>query len=130
MDLLKLARLQWDRATSLGLTVVGIVVLLAGYIGISRTEYVAAQMPYIISGGLTGIFLLGVAAMLWLSADLRDEWRELRQLRRSVEQHTAALEAGAAASHAESVPVQPAQPAPRPRARARQGQGDDLTVRA
>lgn len=93
MDLLNLARVQWDRATAIGCSLLGLLVLVVGYFGISGTEFVAAQMPYIISGGLTGIFLLGIGAMLWLSADLRDEWRELRQLRRSLDQHTQALQA-------------------------------------
>ncbi|MGH9037716.1 MAG: hypothetical protein ACRD0O_18310, partial [Acidimicrobiia bacterium] len=39
--------------------------------------YPAQQMPYIVSGGLGGIFLIGLSATLWLSADLRDEWRKL-----------------------------------------------------
>ena len=43
----------------------------------SGSPYAAAQLPYIISGGIGGIFLLGVGATLWLSADLRDEWRKL-----------------------------------------------------
>jgi hypothetical protein len=37
-------------------------------------------MPYVVGGGLVGIFLLGLAAVLWLSADLRDEWRKLADL--------------------------------------------------
>ena len=37
-------------------------------------------MPYIVSAGLTGIFLLGVGAVMWITADLRDEWRELRRV--------------------------------------------------
>jgi hypothetical protein len=37
-------------------------------------------MPYIASGGLGGIFLLGLGSTLWLSADLRDEWRKLDEL--------------------------------------------------
>ena len=41
----------------------------------------AEQIPYVISGGLTGIFALGVGVMLWLSADLRDNWRKLDELR-------------------------------------------------
>ena len=33
------------------------------------------------NGGLVALFFLGMAVTLWLSADLRDEWRELRALR-------------------------------------------------
>jgi hypothetical protein len=53
------------------------VALIVGWLGISGTAYPAEQNPYIISGGLVGVFLLGLGAMLWLSADLRDEWRKL-----------------------------------------------------
>jgi hypothetical protein len=59
----------------------GAVVLLLGWWGISGTTSVGRQLPYIISGGLFGIFLLGVGGLLWVSADLRDEWRELWQIR-------------------------------------------------
>jgi hypothetical protein len=41
-------------------------------------------MPYVVSGGLVGIFLLGLGGVMWLSADLRDEWRELARLERAV----------------------------------------------
>jgi len=30
-----------------------------------------------ISGGILGLFLLGSAGVLYLSADMRDEWRKL-----------------------------------------------------
>ena len=35
-----------------------------------------------VSGGMFGLFLLGIGALLWLSADLRDEWRKLDALDR------------------------------------------------
>lgn len=81
MELLKVVRVQWDRAGAVAVICVGVGFLIFGYIGVSGTGYVSKQMPFIISGGLGGIFLLGIGAMLWLSADLRDEWRELRGLR-------------------------------------------------
>jgi hypothetical protein len=80
-DLLKLIRVQWDRAGAIVAVCAGALALLFGYLGVSGTAYVAAQMPYFISGGLLGIFLLGLGAVLWISADMRDEWRELRALR-------------------------------------------------
>jgi hypothetical protein len=55
----------------------GAIALIAGWVGVSGSAYAAGQLPYIISGGIGGIFLLGVGATLWLSADLRDEWRKL-----------------------------------------------------
>jgi len=80
MELMNLLRTQWDRALSILAAIGGVVSLLLGWIGTSGTAHVAAQMPYIVSNGLTGIFLLGIAAVLWISADLRDEWRELRRV--------------------------------------------------
>jgi hypothetical protein len=73
-------RAQWDRAGAVALVVVGLLCLLNGWVGTSGTEHVAEQIPYIVSGGLLGIFCIGVGAALWVSADLRDEWRELRSL--------------------------------------------------
>jgi len=80
MEFLNLIRSQWDRAIAVVCALGGAVALLIGWIGTSGTAHVAEQMPYIISAGLTGIFLLGVAAVLWITADLRDEWRELRRV--------------------------------------------------
>jgi hypothetical protein len=87
MDLLNYVRNQWDRVAAWVFVIAGALALLTGWLGISRTAYPAEQNPYIISGGLVGIFLLGLGGVLWLSADLRDEWRKLdgieRQLRDS-----------------------------------------------
>ncbi|HVW35467.1 MAG TPA: hypothetical protein VHL53_23245 [Acidimicrobiia bacterium] len=55
----------------------GALMLLAGWAGVQGKIYPGQQMPYVVSGGLGGIFLLGLAAVLWLSADMRDEWRKL-----------------------------------------------------
>jgi hypothetical protein len=77
---MKFVRTQWDRSGAVVAVVGGLLALLLGWLGSSDTEYVAGQMPYIVSGGLLGLFLLGVGAVLWLSADLRDEWRQLRVL--------------------------------------------------
>lgn len=78
-------RAQWDRAAGAGLVLLGALALLLGWIGVSGALYPAQQLPYLISGGLGGIFLLGLGATLWLSADLRDEWRHLDTLEADVE---------------------------------------------
>jgi hypothetical protein len=49
---------------------------------VSDTAFPAEQIPYVVSGGLVGVFLLGLGAVLWLSADLRDEWRKLDAIER------------------------------------------------
>jgi len=80
MDLVKLLRAQWDRALAVAAVIGGVVALILGYRGISGTPFTAEQLPYIISGGITGLFLIGLAATLYLSADLRDEWRKMDEL--------------------------------------------------
>jgi hypothetical protein len=80
MDFLKILRFQWDRVFACVAIAVGAFALLLGWLGVSREVLPAAQIPYIISGGLGGVFLLGLGAVLWLSADLRDEWRQLREI--------------------------------------------------
>jgi hypothetical protein len=82
MDLLSYIRNQWDRVAAWVFVAAGALALLTGWLGISRTAYPAEQNPYIISGGLVGIFLLGLGGVLWLSADLRDEWRKLDRIER------------------------------------------------
>jgi hypothetical protein len=73
----KWLRLEWDRTLAWAFVAVGAIALIVGWVGVSGSPYAAGQLPYIISGGIGGIFLLGVGATLWLSADLRDEWRKL-----------------------------------------------------
>ncbi len=80
MDLLTWIRAQWDRCAAWALIAAGGIALVVGWLGVSRFAYPAAQMPYIISGGIGGLLLVGLGAMLWLSADLRDEWRILRRI--------------------------------------------------
>ena len=77
MNLLKYLRVQWDRAGAVVAAVVGVVMLIVGYLGVSDTEYIAEQIPYVVSTGFGAILAFTLAASLWISADLRDEWREL-----------------------------------------------------
>ena len=77
MNLIKLCRNQWDRTGAWLCVIAGAVALLVGYLGVSDTLETGKQLPYVVSGGMVGLFLLGLGALLWLSADLRDEWRKL-----------------------------------------------------
>jgi hypothetical protein len=43
----------------------------------------------VISAGVVAIVLCSVAGMMWVSADLRDEWRELRALREQLAEDSA-----------------------------------------
>ena len=80
MELMSWFKLQWDRVIGVALMLGGAVLLVVGWIGASGEVYIANQLPYILSGGLGGLALLGVGATLWLSADLSDEWRTLDRM--------------------------------------------------
>ena len=77
MNFIRYARLQWDRVSAVITVIAGALVIILGWIGVSQAALTAQQLPYVISGGIGGLFLLGVGGVLWLSADLRDEWRKL-----------------------------------------------------
>jgi hypothetical protein len=77
MEFLKVLRDQWDRAAAVAAGLIGVAALMLGWLRTSDALYPAQQLPYLLSGGLGGLFLLGITATAWLSADLRDEWRKL-----------------------------------------------------
>jgi hypothetical protein len=77
MELMKVLRTNWDRVAAVALVALGFVALLVGWWGVSGTGLAAEQNPYLISGGLVGIALIGIGCTVWLSADLQDEWRRL-----------------------------------------------------
>ncbi|MGH3521133.1 MAG: hypothetical protein ACRDQ7_27905 [Haloechinothrix sp.] len=84
MDIVTWTRSQWDRLTAGATAVAAAVVLIIGWRGVSGTAYPAEQLPYIVSAGLGGLFLLGISTALWLSADLRDEWRKLDRIEQAI----------------------------------------------
>lgn len=87
-------RVQWDRAAAVVAAVVGALALLLGWWGVSGSGFPAEQVPYVISGGMVGLFAIGVAATLWLSADLRDEWRKLDRIESKMDELATRLRAG------------------------------------
>ena len=80
MDLGRWLRLAWDRAAALALIATGAVALILGWLGVSGEAFPAKQLPYLISGGIGGVFIVGLGALCWLSADLRDEWTKLDRI--------------------------------------------------
>jgi hypothetical protein len=84
MPVKRLLALFWDRAAAVTCVVVAAVVLVSGWISLSAESEAGDQIPYIMSGGIGGLFILFLGTTLWLSADLRDEWRKLDALDESV----------------------------------------------
>jgi hypothetical protein len=77
MNIMQWARNQWDRVGAVALFLCGALAILLGWLGVSRSAYPAESLPYIVSGGFFGLLAVGAGGVLWLSADLRDEWRKL-----------------------------------------------------
>lgn len=75
-----------DPRTFLGIALVvcGAIALLVGYWGVSATLDPGKQLPYIVSGGMGGVFLLGAGATLIFSGDLAETRRSLDELRQDV----------------------------------------------
>lgn len=91
MNPLAFLRTQPDRALATLSAAVGILLLVVGWFGVSDQGIVAGQIPYLISCGLGGIFALATATTLWLSADLRDEWRKMDAVEAAVLAQTEVL---------------------------------------
>ena len=82
-------RLQADRVIGATLLVAGALAVIVGWAKASNVILPTEQIPYVISGGLFGLVLVATGLSLWLSADMRDEWRALRR----IENELAALRA-------------------------------------
>jgi len=97
-SLAKLVRYQWDRALAAGLVLGGLVAVIVAWALASGTILTFEQIPYLMSGGLIGVCLVAIGATLWLSADLRDEWRKLDRLEQAVLGHGSEVDATDAAT--------------------------------
>ncbi|HUR74126.1 MAG TPA: hypothetical protein VMZ00_07605 [Sporichthya sp.] len=84
MDVLTVLKSQWDRIAAVACAIGGVLLLIVGYQGIADSPYVAEELAYLISGGLGGVFLLGIGATLYVSADLHDEWRKLDRIEEAI----------------------------------------------
>jgi predicted PurR-regulated permease PerM len=73
-------RYRWERTAAVVAAVVGLILAIVGWFGVSGSSLVTEQIPYLASGAVGGAFALGVAGTLWLSADLRDESAKLDEI--------------------------------------------------
>ena len=77
----------------------GLVLLLAAYLGVSREVLVAKQIPYLVSGGLFGLAAVTLGSRLLLIEDLRRDAGRLDRLERAVTDLHDALLSRADAPH-------------------------------
>jgi hypothetical protein len=61
-------------------TALGIVVVLVGYLGVRNESDVALQVPFLLSGGLGGLALVGLGALGLLQYQLRVQSRNNARL--------------------------------------------------
>lgn len=128
-DVRRFLRAEWDRVAGYGCVGVGVVLLIAGFVGVRNSADVLDEISYLVTGGIGSIFLLGVGATLLLSADLHDDFRKLHRVEQKLDRverlllarhpdllDTGGLEAGNlppdAAPEGSPGPVQRADPQP------------------
>jgi hypothetical protein len=88
------------KALAAALTVAGLIAVLVGYLGVRDESHIELQLPYLISGGLGGLVLMGLGALVLIQYQMRiqarrfaemtdtlDEWKEqaLAELRNFLE---------------------------------------------
>jgi hypothetical protein len=113
---------QWLFVAGAALVVAGLASILVAWVGTSRTVLVAGQIPYLVSGGLTGLGMVFLGGFLyfghWQAALVKEnrargeaDSENLALLRESIEELTAAIRDGmtsatvAAASERSGVPA-------------------------
>jgi hypothetical protein len=64
--------------------IVGALLILLGYLGVSREALVAKQLPYLISGGIGGVALVGLGGAYITLSGLRHDSGRLDRLERMV----------------------------------------------
>ena len=67
------------------LALLGALALFLGWYGVSGTPVPAKQMPYLVSGGLTGVSLIVLAAAFFATEDIRRRFADLERMERKVD---------------------------------------------
>ncbi len=63
-----------------GLTGLGVVVVLLGYLGVRDEASVELQIPYLMSGGLGGLALVGLGALCLIQLQMRQQAQRMARL--------------------------------------------------
>lgn len=90
------------------LAALGALALFLGWYGVSGQALTAKQLPYVVSGGLTGVALILLACVFLVSEDLHRQLGRLDRVERAVtELHALLVEEAAGAELLERAPVAP-----------------------
>ena len=71
---------EWRDKLGWLLLVVGGVLVVIGYIGVSGKDTEALQLPYLASGGIGGLALVAAGSALLISADVRHDRQRLSRI--------------------------------------------------
>ena len=71
---------SWDWIAGYALLGIAGVLLVVTAAAVSGSRFISDQLSYIVSGGLGGLVLLGLGAVLLVTAGLSDEWRKLNRI--------------------------------------------------
>jgi len=82
----------WVPLLGVTIGVAGLVLVLIAYVNVADSTEVELQIPYLVSGGIGGLFALGVAATTIVARELRLDNERLR----NVEEGILALETNVA----------------------------------
>ncbi|HUR75545.1 MAG TPA: hypothetical protein VMZ00_14785 [Sporichthya sp.] len=81
-----------DRLSDLGLKalagvliVAGLVCVLLGYLGVRGQDDITLQLPYLASGGVFGLALIGLGGILLIQHQMREQSRRAAQVAEELE---------------------------------------------
>jgi hypothetical protein len=67
------------------LLITGVVVVLIGYVGIRDESSVELQLPYLASGGIGGLALIGIGIAAYLKAGMKEQTQHVAEVVESLE---------------------------------------------
>jgi hypothetical protein len=68
------------KALAAALTVAGLIAVLVGYLGVRDQSHIELQLPYLISGGLGGLVLMGLGALVLIQYQMRIQARRFAEM--------------------------------------------------
>ena len=74
------------KALAAGLTIAGLIAVLVGYLGVRDESHIELQLPYLISGGLGGLVLMGLGALVLIQYQMRIQARRFAEMTDSLDE--------------------------------------------
>ena len=74
------------KALAAALTVAGLLAVLVGYLGVRDESHIELQLPYLLSGGLGGLVLMGLGALVLIQYQMRIQARRFAEMTDSLDE--------------------------------------------